>query len=185
VPILVAAKRSADSVKDLERRLLSELMKNSRRSDRQLAKALGVSQPTVTRTIHKLEQEGYIKEYTIIPDFNKIGYGIMSFSFVKLKEDLGSQGRTEFDRFSKRLEKEYPHAELIAVNGVGLSKDYVFVTFFNDYSEYAEFQRIAKAVPYSDIGEHESFLVDVKDPNLRRLLSMSAIAKHILTSEKS
>jgi DNA-binding Lrp family transcriptional regulator len=49
-------------MKDIERRLISELMKNSRRSDRELAKALGTSQPTITRG--KLEREGIIKEYT-------------------------------------------------------------------------------------------------------------------------
>jgi DNA-binding Lrp family transcriptional regulator len=58
-------------MKDIERRLISELMKNSRRSDRELAKALGTSQPTITRTRGKLEREGIIKEYTMIPDFTK------------------------------------------------------------------------------------------------------------------
>jgi DNA-binding Lrp family transcriptional regulator len=34
---------------NVELRLISELMQNSRRSDRELARALGISQPTVTR----------------------------------------------------------------------------------------------------------------------------------------
>ena len=73
-------------MKDIERRLLSELMKNCRRSDRELAKVLGVSQPTVTRAIHRLQEEGYIKEYTVIPDFSKLGYELMGFTFVKMKD---------------------------------------------------------------------------------------------------
>jgi DNA-binding Lrp family transcriptional regulator len=48
-------------------------MKNSRKSDRQLARAIGTSQPTVTRIRSRLEKEGYIKEYTMIPDFGKLG----------------------------------------------------------------------------------------------------------------
>ncbi|MGD0160671.1 MAG: Lrp/AsnC family transcriptional regulator [Candidatus Bathyarchaeia archaeon] len=48
-------------MKDLEIRLISELMKNSRRSDRQIAKELGVSQPTVSRTIARLEKEGILR----------------------------------------------------------------------------------------------------------------------------
>jgi len=59
-------------MKNVEWKLISELMKDSRRSDRELAQAIGVSQPTVSRTIKKLEKEGYIKEYTIIPDFHKL-----------------------------------------------------------------------------------------------------------------
>jgi DNA-binding Lrp family transcriptional regulator len=41
-------------MKELEGKWLSELLKNSRRSDRELAKAIGVSQPTTTRLRTKL-----------------------------------------------------------------------------------------------------------------------------------
>jgi DNA-binding Lrp family transcriptional regulator len=44
-------------VKDAELKLISELMKDSRRSDRELAKAVGVSQPTISRMIRKLEKD--------------------------------------------------------------------------------------------------------------------------------
>jgi DNA-binding Lrp family transcriptional regulator len=44
-------------------KLLPEMLKNSRRSDRDLAKVLGVSQPTVTRTKQRLKKE-YIRTYT-------------------------------------------------------------------------------------------------------------------------
>jgi len=42
--------RRRTRTKDIEMRLLSELMKNSHRSDRELARTLKTSQPTVTRT---------------------------------------------------------------------------------------------------------------------------------------
>jgi Lrp/AsnC family transcriptional regulator for asnA, asnC and gidA len=69
-------------MKEVELKLVSELMKNSRRSDRDLAKAIGVSQPTVTRTRSRLEREGIIREYTMIPDFGKLGYKIMALTFA-------------------------------------------------------------------------------------------------------
>jgi len=171
-------------MKDLELRLISELMKNCKRSDRELAKSLGVSQPTVTRTLHRLEKEGYIRQYTAIPDFSKLGYELMGFTFVKMKMNLSSGEQKEIKEFVDRFAKEHPHAELIAVQGIGLNKDYAFVTFFKDFADYSETQRVAREVPYSDINSFESFLVDLKDPNLIRTLSMSAIAKHILTSRK-
>jgi DNA-binding Lrp family transcriptional regulator len=74
-------------LKDIELKILTELMKNSRRSDRALAKAVGVSQPTVSRTIGKLQKEGYIKEFTIIPDFKKIGFAVMSIMVSKVKDE--------------------------------------------------------------------------------------------------
>ncbi|MDH5391251.1 MAG: helix-turn-helix domain-containing protein, partial [Candidatus Bathyarchaeota archaeon] len=38
--------------------LLLELLKDSKRSDREIAKVLGVSQPTVSRMRWRLEEEG-------------------------------------------------------------------------------------------------------------------------------
>jgi len=63
--------------------MLSELMKNSRRSDRKIAKAIGSSQLTTTRFRTKLEKEGCIREYMMIPNFSKIGYDIMALSYYE------------------------------------------------------------------------------------------------------
>jgi Lrp/AsnC family transcriptional regulator for asnA, asnC and gidA len=68
-------------LKELERKLISKLVKNSRRCDRELAKAISVSQPITTRLRTKLEKEGYLKEYTVIPNFSKIGYTIIALNF--------------------------------------------------------------------------------------------------------
>ena len=171
-------------MKPVQHRLLSELLKNSRRSDRELAKVLGVSQPTVSRMIRKLEEEGIIKEYTIVPDFSKLGYEIMGFTFVKMKKNLSSKEQNIFREFVGKFGKEHPHAELMRVSGMGLNKDVVFVSFYKDYSAYAETQKISKEVPYSDVNETEGFLVNLRDKSLTRVLSMSAIAKDILTPEK-
>jgi len=59
-------------------------MKNSRRSDRELAKAVGVSEPTIGRLIKKLEKEGIIQEYTMIPDFARLGYELMAITLAKM-----------------------------------------------------------------------------------------------------
>jgi len=54
--------------------LLYELMKNSKRSDRELAKVVKVSQPTITRMRKNLEKKEYIREYTIVPAVEKLGF---------------------------------------------------------------------------------------------------------------
>jgi len=51
--------------------LLREMIRNSRRSDRELAKALGTSQPTVTRNRKLLDP--YIRSYTVVTEFAQLG----------------------------------------------------------------------------------------------------------------
>jgi DNA-binding Lrp family transcriptional regulator len=55
-----------EKMKTIDYKLLWELMKNSRNSDRQLARSLGTSQPTVTRRRTILEKS-FIEGYT---DYN-------------------------------------------------------------------------------------------------------------------
>ena len=112
-------------MKELERKLLSELMKNSRRSDRELAKAIGVSQPTTTRLRTKLEKEGFIKEYTIIPNFNKIGYNIMALNFMKLDPKIDNKEIEEFrDTHPETLGRD-PFGVVLIHRGMGLGYDAV------------------------------------------------------------
>ena len=76
-------------------KLLLELLKDSKRSDRELAKVLGVSQPTVSRMRSKLVKEGVIKSFTVIPDFVKMGYEILAITLVKTKTALGLEDTYE------------------------------------------------------------------------------------------
>jgi DNA-binding Lrp family transcriptional regulator len=176
-------RRMEKPLKDVELRLVSELVKNSRRSDRELAKVIGVSQPTVSRTIKKLEEQGIIKEYTIIPDFVKLGYQIMGVSFATFEEPQKNGTTTESRKAVEETEQKHPHASLIAVRGIGLGKDTMFITFYKDYSAYTEAMQLAKRIPHVSIDSLASFLVDLNDKSNYRLLSMSTISHHILTKK--
>ena len=80
-------------------KLLFELIKNSKRSDRDLAKTLNISQPTVTRLRKTLEKEA-IEQYTVIPDLSYMGFEIVALTFARTKElvhplwDKGKNGQT-------------------------------------------------------------------------------------------
>jgi DNA-binding Lrp family transcriptional regulator len=160
-------------------------LKNSRRSDRELAKKLGVSQPTVSRTLKKLEKEGYIKEYTIVPDFLKLGYNIMGVTLTKHAEPADSDKSTEIRKAVVETEKQNPHASLMAVNGVGLGKDRLFITFYRDYPAYSKAMGLTKNIPHVEVHGVDSFLVDLNDKDNYRILSMAAIAHHLSHKEKA
>lgn len=66
-------------------KLLFALIKNSKRSDRDLAKILGFSQPTVTRLRKALEKEA-IEQYTIIPNLPYLDFDIIALTFSRTKE---------------------------------------------------------------------------------------------------
>jgi len=170
-------------MKEVEARLISELMKNSRRSDRELAEAVGVSQPTISRLIKKLEKEGYIKEYTIVPDFEKLGYNLLGFTLVKQKA-VTAQELAEVRKASTEVEKANPHASLMAVDGLGFGKDVLFATFYRDYSAYTETMELVKRIPFADLDSVETFLVNTKDHNNYRILSMSPIANDLVAQHK-
>jgi len=86
-------------LKDVELKSISELMKSSRRSDRELAKAIGVSQPTISRTIKRLEKEKLIKEYTMISQktcaLPKSWFGLsLSFASAQVAPENGTLSLT-------------------------------------------------------------------------------------------
>jgi DNA-binding Lrp family transcriptional regulator len=172
-------------MKDVEIRLVSELMKNSRRSDREIAKAMGVSQPTVSRLINKLEKKGIIKEYTMIPDFKQMGYQIMAVTFLGKQETEKEEERAQLLKGVTEMERKNPLANLIVVNGIGLNKGRMIINLFQDYSSYAERMNIIKKLPHIDADKVETFLVDLSDERNFRILSMTEIARHVQAFAKA
>jgi len=118
--------------KELEKRLLRELLKNSKRSDRDLAKILKVSQATITRTRHKLERNGMIQDYTIIPDFTQMGFEILDLTFVKLRSDIL---KPQTMKKVKEYALKFPNSIFTAL-GEGLGMNGVVISFHKNYTDY-------------------------------------------------
>jgi DNA-binding Lrp family transcriptional regulator len=145
-------------LKNNEIRVISELLKNNRRSDRQLAKALNVSQPTVTRIMTKLEKEGLIKEHTIIPDFRKLGIELVAFVFGAWSpEKIKDYSEEERVNKAKKFLSEHPNV-VFASSGRGLDKERMMISLHKDYADYTEFIRQARA-EWAGLVELESFII--------------------------
>src|SRR3989304_95214 len=65
-------------MKKTMKRILCELLRDSSKSDRELAKQLGVSQPTVSRLRNRLVEEGLIKHFSVTPDLSALGFEIIA-----------------------------------------------------------------------------------------------------------
>jgi DNA-binding Lrp family transcriptional regulator len=161
--------------------VLAELMSDSRRSDRELAKTIGVSQPTVTRTRLKLEKQGYIREYTVIPDFSKIGYSMCAFTFAKFEttKDLNAIKKA-IQSYGERL-SEIPQAVLIE-RGLGSNADGIVVSFHETYSEFTKFQSWLRQFSAISTYELNTFVIDLKEEFQIRYLTFKTLAKHILST---
>ncbi len=148
-------------LKTIDYKLMFELMKDSHRSDRQLAKALGVSQPTVTRRRAILE-ENYIDGYTIIPKFGKIGFEIAAFTFLKskLKQKTGQEKEEALKKLNEWYTKQ-PNV-LLVQHGRGMGWDAICISVHKSFSDFAEFIRAQDSELSDWIIESQTFHADLK-----------------------
>lgn len=170
------------ALKDTEMALISELMKNSRRSDRELARAIGVSQPTVGRMIRKLEKEGVVNEYTMIPDFRKLGYGLCALIFLKLKKEFHPEGIERAREATRERLSQTPSVILLVERGMGLGRDAVIVCLYKDYASYVEHKNLIRDLPFLESSDVDSFLIDLNDEVHYRYLTFASVAQDLLRS---
>ena len=166
-------------MKILEWRLILELLKSGRKSDRKLAKELKVSQPTISRTRKRLEDKGYIKKYTIEPDFPKIGYQILALTFVKIDNTLKTADIENARKNATVFMKSKPNIVMLE-KGTGMGYDGVLMSYHKDYASFSEYIDTLKEVDYLDFSRVDSFVVNLLDKQQYRSHTYSTLAKHLL-----
>jgi DNA-binding Lrp family transcriptional regulator len=114
--------------------LVQEYMKDSNRSDKEIAKVLGVSQPTVSKMKNKLLEEGWILQFSAIPNFVKLGFEILSISFVKFNTEM----LKEIEASSKGWAHTQPGI-IFSSRAEGMGFDAVTLSLHRNYTEYNEF----------------------------------------------
>jgi len=71
--------------RDLDSRLIRELQVDARRSNRQLAEALGVAASTVGHRLRDLEEAGVIRGYRPVIDYRALGLGLVAVTRIKAR----------------------------------------------------------------------------------------------------
>jgi DNA-binding Lrp family transcriptional regulator len=131
------------------------LIRNARKSDREIAKALGISQPTVTRKRASLDKEGYIREYTIIPDLGKMGYEIMAISFLAF-----SEARPELSEKAREWCRKQPSV-IYAAGGEGLGMHSVMVSLHKNYAGFSQLITNLREDWQPNLKDVQSFLMSI------------------------
>lgn len=155
--------------------LLKALLQNSKRSDRELAKAIKASQPTVTRNRKILGE--YIRSYTIVPEFQKIGYEIVAITFAKSRTYSKKEVEAKMD-FAKKWANGHPNV-IFASDGEGLGKDTVMISLHKNYSKYADFMR-EFSIDFADfISDSQSFIVSLKTGTLFKPFDLTYLSEDV------
>jgi DNA-binding Lrp family transcriptional regulator len=141
-----------------------ELLKNSKRSDRELAKILGVSQPTITRVRHKLEKSGIIKDYTIIPDFRKLGFEIMTLTFFKMSSEFFTP---EFLEKARKESEKVPDDVILISTGEGMGMTGVILSVHKDLTDYHRHLNLLRLKWKEVLKGVQSFVIPIGEEQFR------------------
>jgi len=151
-------------------------MKNPRRSDRQLAKAVKSSQPTVTRRRIKLEKN-FIEGYTVLPIWKKIGFELVAFTFVKSKIRYAkSEERERAIQKAREWLMKQPNV-IFATEGYGMGWDGVCISLHKSYSDFAAFIRRHDSELSDLIVESQSFIADMNSTTIIKSFHFRYLAK--------
>jgi DNA-binding Lrp family transcriptional regulator len=162
-------------LKPIDFEIISELIKNPRLSDRQAAKKLGISQPTVTRRRMELEKERLL-DYTSIPDLAKLDFEILAITFGN-RAVHPQHAELQIQRTKDFMER---HPNLIFVSsGSGVGSDRVAISIHRNFSDYSMFMQDIRS-QWGDLMEiTDSFLVSLDSDNVLRPLSLRYVAECI------
>jgi len=159
-------------MKEMDKKLLIELLKNSRRSDRELAGALDSSQPTISRARKRLERAGLIRSYTIVPDWRKLGFEIMAITFLKMGPETRSEELAEKVR---QYAANFPNA-IYTAYGEGLGMTGVVIALHKNYSEYFQQLSLFRTQWKEYIKDVQAFITVLGEGEVKEM-SFSYLAK--------
>ena len=80
---------------EIDAKILDILQKNGRTKRNDLAEAVGLSLPSASERLRKLEETGYIKGYFASVDHKKVGKDITAFIFVSVDSSKHYAGFVE------------------------------------------------------------------------------------------
>ena len=138
---------------DIDIRLLKELLLDSKRSFRELAKSIGVSAATVINHVQRLESGGVIQDYTVRLDHERLGYEL-----TVVTEIIVSKG--------KLLETDAEIAKIpnvCAVYDITGQTDAMVVAKFKSRSDLSDFTKKLLSMPYVERTNTHVVLTTVKE----------------------
>ena len=142
-----------DKLDRTDKRILTELQKNGRISNLELADAIGLSPSPCLRRVKQLEDSGIIEGYTALLNASRLGLKLMAL--IQINMDKHTPDR--FEHFENMV-KSYPELlECLLI--AGQSADYLLKIAVQDMEVYQDFllNKITKIPGVTDV--HSSFVL--------------------------
>jgi len=141
------------TIDETDRKILSELLRDCRRSYRAIARKAGTSVGTVLNRIGRMEKSGTIKAYAAILDHEKLDYQLTVIAEITVSK-------------GKLLEMEEAISKLpntCAVYDVTGLTDAVVIAKFHNRGELSKFTKSLLAMPFVDRTNTHVVLTTVKE----------------------
>jgi len=137
-----------------EKQVLTELVKNCKISDQEIARKLKTSRPTVLKIRKRLEKKEIIKSYTSLIDFEKIGLNLQVVILYRWKDYSKSKELESMIKFIRSLPEV-----ILFVKGEGIgSKTDLIISVHEDLKDYEKFIRKLKYQWKDNVENVEVFL---------------------------
>jgi DNA-binding Lrp family transcriptional regulator len=150
--------RKRVEIDTVDRKLLIELLKDSRVSLRKLAEEMNVSPATLHNRLFRLVQEGIIKGFTALVDYSKLGYTLTGIIMAK----VDGKHLVEFEREIANLDN------VVAVYDIVGEYDVAVIAKFRSVEDLDNFLKSLLKNPKVE-RTHTSIVLNVvkEDPRIK------------------
>lgn len=140
-----------EKIDELDITILKLLQDNAQLTSKELSAHLNLSLSPIYERIRRLERDGFIKKYVTLLDKDKLGFSLIAFCHVSLKE------HAKF--FLKKFEEDVlAFPEVVECYHVTGQFDYMLKIIVKDMKEYQNFI-VNKLASLENIGNAQSQFV--------------------------
>lgn len=127
-------------------RILRLLQQDARQTNKQIGEKLNKSQSPIYERIKRLQDQGYIKRFTAVIDYKKIGRGLIAFAQVQVKDHI----HENLIRFEKQIVQ---FDEVLACYQMSGEYDFMLRIAVKDLETYHNLlmDKIFKIVPLGSV----------------------------------
>jgi DNA-binding Lrp family transcriptional regulator len=141
------------SIDEIDKKILSEYLRDARSSFREVASKIGVAVGTVLSRVRKMEKEGLIKGYSVILDHEKLGYELTAITEITVSKGKLIEMEKEIAKFPN----------ICAVYDVTGLTDAIIIAKFHNREELSKFTKVLLGMPFVERTNTHIVLTTVKE----------------------